>query len=141
MPYTSSNTTSPHSKNAAFQSQSPYQQRTTQKDNPTQQLIKQAVDYLLQQLKEGKSETLTAYLGRDGPFSCVFLREHFEHCETTPNSYARRRVPCLEGVGPVCKTRRKRNPDSRADGRTPPQEQTTPTGTRRKTRAPSPRLC
>jgi hypothetical protein len=55
-------TTAPHSNNAAFQSQSPYQQRTTQRDNPTQQLIKQAVDFLLQQLKEGKSETLTAYL-------------------------------------------------------------------------------
>jgi len=62
MTYTNSNTTAPHSKNAAFQSQSPYQQRTTQKDNPTQKLIKQAVDFLLQQLKEGKSETLTAYL-------------------------------------------------------------------------------
>ena len=67
MPYTSSNTattTAPHSKNAALrnQSESPYQQRTTQKDNPTQQLIKQAVDFLLQQLEAGKSETLTAYL-------------------------------------------------------------------------------
>jgi antirestriction protein ArdC len=55
-------TTAPHSKNAALPSQSPYQQRTTQRDNPTQQLIKQAVDYLLQQLEAGKSETLTAYL-------------------------------------------------------------------------------
>jgi len=55
-------TTAPHSNNAAFKSQSPYQQRTTQRDNPTQQLIKQAVDYLLQQLAAGKSETLTAYL-------------------------------------------------------------------------------
>jgi hypothetical protein len=64
MPYASSNTatTAPHSKNAAMPNESPYQQRTTQRDNPTQQLIKQAVDYLLQQLKEGKSETLTAYL-------------------------------------------------------------------------------
>jgi hypothetical protein len=64
MPYTSSNTatTAPHSKNAAHRSESPYQQRTTQRDNPTQQLIKQAVDYLLQQLEAGKSETLTAYL-------------------------------------------------------------------------------
>jgi len=61
MAYTSSNTatTAPHSNNAA---QSPYQQRTTQRDNPTQQLIKQAVDHLIQQLEEGKSETLTAYL-------------------------------------------------------------------------------
>jgi hypothetical protein len=67
MPYTSSNTattTAPHSKNATLRnpSESPYQQRTTQKDNPTQQLIKQAVDYLLQQLEAGKSETLTSYL-------------------------------------------------------------------------------
>jgi hypothetical protein len=56
--------TAPHSKNAALRnrSESPYQQRTTQKDNPTQQLIKQAVDYLIEQLEAGKSETLTAYL-------------------------------------------------------------------------------
>jgi hypothetical protein len=53
MSYLSTNkTTAPHSKNAALRSQneSPYQQRTSQKDNPTQQLIKQAVDYLIQQL-------------------------------------------------------------------------------------------
>jgi hypothetical protein len=70
MPYTSSTATTtssnstPHSKNAALRnrSESPYQQRTTQEDNPTQQLIKQAVDFLLQQLEAGKSETLTAYL-------------------------------------------------------------------------------
>jgi hypothetical protein len=55
----------PHRNNAArrTRSESPYQQRTSQKDNPTQQLIKQAVDYLIQQLEAGKSETLTAYLG------------------------------------------------------------------------------
>ena len=58
----SNTTTAPHSKNAALRSESPYQQRTTQRDNPTQQLIKQAVDYLLEQLEAGKSETLTAYL-------------------------------------------------------------------------------
>lgn len=67
MPYAPRNTaatTAPHRKNAALRSssESPYQQRTTQKDNPTQQLIKQAVDFLLQQLEAGKSETLTAYL-------------------------------------------------------------------------------
>jgi hypothetical protein len=57
--------TAPHRNNAARRnrSESPYQQRTSQKDNPTQQLIKQAVDYLIQQLEAGKSETLTAYLG------------------------------------------------------------------------------
>jgi len=54
----------PHRKNAAqrTRSDSPYQQRTSQRDNPTQLLIKQAVDYLIQQLEAGKSETLTAYL-------------------------------------------------------------------------------
>ncbi len=60
---TSSNAAT-HRKNAAprSRSDSPYQQRTTQRDNPTQLLIKQAVDYLIQQLEAGKSETLTAYL-------------------------------------------------------------------------------
>src|SRR5579884_3637732 len=66
MPYASSSTAAiaPHRNKAALrnQSESPYQQRTIQKDNPTQQLIKQAVDFLLQQLEAGKSETLTAYL-------------------------------------------------------------------------------
>ena len=63
MTYANSNaTTAPHSNNAALRIESPYQQRTTQRDNPTQQLIKQAVDYLLEQLEAGKSETLTAYL-------------------------------------------------------------------------------
>ena len=60
----------PHSKNAAQQnrSNSPYQQRTSQRDNPTQQLIKQAVDYLIEQLEAGKSETLTAYLNAMAQF-------------------------------------------------------------------------
>src|ERR1700691_1144937 len=63
---TNSSTVTPHRKNAAQRTErsaSPYQQRTTQKDNPTQLIIKQAVDYLIQQLEAGKSETLTAYLG------------------------------------------------------------------------------
>jgi hypothetical protein len=60
-----SNNFAPHRKNAALRnrSDSPYQQRTTQKDNPTQVLIKQAVDYLLQQLEAGHTEALAAYLG------------------------------------------------------------------------------
>ena len=69
MPYANAavttDSTAPHRKNAALRSasQSPYQQRTTDRENPAQQLIKQAVDYLIQQLEAGKSETLTAYLG------------------------------------------------------------------------------
>ena len=61
---TRSRNAAPHRKNAAQRSRSdsPYQQRTTQRDNPPQVLIKQAVDYLIQQLEAGKSETLTAYL-------------------------------------------------------------------------------
>ncbi len=54
----------PHRKNAARRnrSDSPYQGRTAQKDNPTQLIIKQAVDFLIQQVEAGKSETLAAYL-------------------------------------------------------------------------------
>jgi len=44
-----------------FQSKSLYQ-RTAPKDNPTQLVIKQAADFLIEQLREGKSEMLTAYL-------------------------------------------------------------------------------
>ena len=63
---TRSSNAAPHRKNAAQRtnrSDSPYQQRTAQKDNPTQLLIKQAVDYLIQQLEAGHSETLANYLG------------------------------------------------------------------------------
>ena len=54
----------PHRKNAAQRnrSDSPYQGRTAQKDNPTQLIIKQAVDFLIRQVEAGKSETLAAYL-------------------------------------------------------------------------------
>src|SRR5580658_7561568 len=62
---TTNSSAAPHRKNAAqrTRSSSPYQERTSQKDNPTQQIIKQAVDFLIEQLEAGKSETLTAYLG------------------------------------------------------------------------------
>ena len=68
--FTATSNAAPHSKNAAQQnrSNSPYQQRTSQRDNPTQQLIKQAVEYLIQQLEAGKSETLTAYLNAMAQF-------------------------------------------------------------------------
>jgi len=84
MPYTSSST-APHraaQQECGAPQRVPYQQRTTQRDNPTQQLIKQAVDFLIQQLEAGKSETLTAYLRRNGPVSCVFLREYFANRQT-----------------------------------------------------------
>ena len=60
------NNATPHRTNAAQRTErstSPYQQRTSQKDNTAQLVIKQAVDFLIQQLEAGKSETLTAYLG------------------------------------------------------------------------------
>jgi hypothetical protein len=58
------NNAAPHRKNAAHpnRSDSPYQGRTAQKDNPTQLIIKHAVDFLIRQVEAGKSETLTAYL-------------------------------------------------------------------------------
>ncbi len=61
---TRSRNDAPHRKNAAQRnrSDSPYQGRTAQKDNPTQLIIKQAVDFLIRQVEAGKSETLAAYL-------------------------------------------------------------------------------
>jgi hypothetical protein len=62
---TASSQAAPHRKNAAQRSnrsESPYQGRTAQKDNPTQLIIKQAVDFLIRQVEAGKSETLAAYL-------------------------------------------------------------------------------
>ena len=54
----------PHRKNATRtnRSDSPYQGRTAQKDNPTQLIIKQTVDFLIQQVEAGRSETLASYL-------------------------------------------------------------------------------
>jgi hypothetical protein len=54
---TASSNAAPHRKNAAQRnrSDSPYQGRTAQKDNPTQLIIKQAVDFLIQQVEAGKS--------------------------------------------------------------------------------------
>jgi hypothetical protein len=62
--HTASSQAAPHRKNAAQhnRSDSPYQGRTAQKDNPTQLIIKQAVDFLIGQVEAGKSETLAAYL-------------------------------------------------------------------------------
>jgi hypothetical protein len=63
--YASRQSAAPHRKNAAQRnnlSDSPYQERTSQKENPTQATIKQAVDYLVQQLEAGHSDTLAAYL-------------------------------------------------------------------------------
>jgi len=63
--YASRRSAAPHRKNAAqrnSRTDSPYQERTTQKDNPTQAIIKQAVDYLIQQLETGHSDMLATYL-------------------------------------------------------------------------------
>ena len=49
-------------------SASPYQQRTSPCENPTQQLIRQAVDFLVERVRQGKSEMLTAYLSAMAQF-------------------------------------------------------------------------
>jgi hypothetical protein len=89
MPYSNrAATTAPHSKNAALRnpSESPYQQRTSQKDNPTQQLIKQAVDHLIQQLEAGKSETLTAYLAAMARFRSYSFANILSIVRTRPDA-------------------------------------------------------
>jgi hypothetical protein len=89
MPYSNrAATTAPHSKNAALRnpSESPYQQRTSQKDNPTQQLIKQAVDHLIEQLEAGKSETLTAYLAAMARFRSYSFANILSIVRTRPDA-------------------------------------------------------
>ena len=86
--YATTSNAAPHSKNAAQQnrSNSPYQQRTSQRDNPTQQLIKQAVDYLIQQLEAGKSETLTAYLNAMAQFHPYSFGNILQIARQKPNA-------------------------------------------------------
>ena len=114
----------PHRKNAARQnrSESPYQQRTSQKDNPTQQLIKQAVDYLIQQLEAGKSETLTAYLGAMARFHSYSFGNILQIARQRPTATQRSGHSRMERAGPVCEEGREGHPDSRADHRPPAQE-------------------
>jgi hypothetical protein len=59
---TSQRTTAPHRKNAAQSKRENSQRLGAEQKNPVQQLINQAVDSLIQQLKAGKSDALTAYL-------------------------------------------------------------------------------
>jgi hypothetical protein len=56
--------TAPHKKNAAQSKRENSQpsDRSAERKNPVQQLINQAVDSLIQQLKAGKSDALIAYL-------------------------------------------------------------------------------
>ena len=118
--------TAPHRKNAALsRSDSPYQQRTTQRDNPTQLLIKQAVDYLIQQLEAGKSETLTAYLAAMARFQSYSFGNILQHRETAPDGHASGGHPHMERVGPVCEEGREGYPDSRPDDRLPAQPERT----------------
>ena len=90
MSATISSTATPHRKNAARRTErstSPYQQRTSQKDNPAQLVIKQAVDFLIQQLEAGKSETLTAYLGAMARFHKYSFGNILCHRAAAPNSH------------------------------------------------------
>ena len=93
-----------------------------QQDNPTQQLIKQAVDYLIQQLEAGKSETLTAYLGAMARFHSYSFRQHFADRQTAPDGDQSRGHPRMERAWPVCEEGRERHSDSRADHRPSPEE-------------------
>jgi N-terminal domain of anti-restriction factor ArdC len=61
---TSKIASTPHRKNAARakREHSDQSERSAERSNPVQQLIKQAVDSLVQQLEAGKSDALSAYL-------------------------------------------------------------------------------
>jgi hypothetical protein len=135
-------TTAPHSNNAALRSESPYQQRTTQRDNPTQQLIKQAVDYLLEQLEAGKSETLTAYLAAMARFHSYSFGNIMSIARQRPTAtrvagfhtwkelgrFVKRGEKGIQILAPMVGHRRKR-------------DETTPTTPAHRTTPASPRPC
>jgi len=116
----------PHRKNAAQpvqRSESPYQQRTSAKDNPTQQAIKQAVDFLIEQLQQGKSEMLTALSDRNGAVPFLLLRQYPFDCEAETGCHQSCWHPHVERAWPLCEEGRKGHSDSRAhDGIPPPEE-------------------
>ena len=58
MTYTSTTTPPPRRTGKMRRSahESPYQQRTTERENPAQQLIKQAVDFLLHSLRQARAK-------------------------------------------------------------------------------------
>ena len=136
----SSDTTSihaaPHRKNAAQRnrSDSPYQQRTTQRDNPTQVLIKQAVDYLIEQLEAGHSETLAAYLGTMARFHNYSFGNILQIARQRPDAtrvagfgawkelgrFVKRGEKGIQILAPVVGYRRKRD-DAEQEADTKPQ--------------------
>ena len=123
----------PHRNNAARQnrSESPYQQRSSQKDNPTQQLIKQAVDYLIQQLEAGKSETLTAYLGAMARFHSYSFGNILQIARQRPTAtrvagirawnelgrFVKKGEKGIQILAPIIGHRRKRDTDRAGAGR------------------------
>ena len=131
------NNAAPHRKNAAQRSRSdsPYQQRTTQRDNPTQLLIKQAVDYLIQQLEAGKSETLTAYLNAMARFHSYSFGNILQIARQRPTAtrvagirtwnemgrFVRKGEKGIQILAPMMGYRRRESADSEAEPETKPQ--------------------
>jgi hypothetical protein len=137
---TASSLAAPHRKNAAqrTRSDSPYQQRTAQKDNPTQQLIRQAVDYLMQQLEAGHSETLAAYLSAMARFHSYSFGNILQIARQRPSAtrvagfyawkelgrFVKRGEKGIQILAPMVGYRRKRDADehnANADDNTKPQ--------------------
>jgi hypothetical protein len=95
-------TTAPRSNNAAqpIRSDPRYQRRTTQRDNPTQLLIEQAVNYLIQQLEAGESETLTAYLNAMARFHSYNFGNILQIARQRPTATRVSGHPHVERDGP-----------------------------------------
>jgi N-terminal domain of anti-restriction factor ArdC len=67
-------------------STSPNQPSTNPKANPVQQLIKESVDFLIEQLRQGKSETLTAYLNAMARFHSYSFGNILAIAHARPNA-------------------------------------------------------
>jgi hypothetical protein len=123
--------TAPHRKNAALRnrSESPYQQRGTLRDNPTQLLIKQAVEHLIRQLEAGKSEALTEYLSAMARFHSYSFGNILAIARQKPDAqrvagirtwnelgrFVNKGEKGIQILAPMIGYRRRRNPDEEAE--------------------------
>jgi len=110
-PAANSPTTAPHRNEmrriAAIR---PYQQRTTERENPAQQTIKTGrLISLLKQLEEGKSEALTAYLGAMARFFTITAFATFSPSRRQrPTATRVAGIRTWNEVWPVCNEGRKK---------------------------------
>lgn len=104
--HTSRRHAAPHGKNAAQrtnQSDSPYQERTSPKDNPTQALIRQAVEYTMSPKCCGRSH-MNSQLIREDLRSTSRSKDAIRTCSFLPRLSQPRRIEASVYTKLLCLT-------------------------------------